>query len=298
MRRTGYPLYIDDQRALPAGFSGDVFVWDIDKTYLATRFSSMGGLLRIPFEFAVDKKAIPGMPEVLRGLRRGPGAEPACAPLYFVSASPPFLRKVVEKKMLLDGVEFDGIIFKDWVGTVMERRPGRLKEQVGFKLAALLTGRQRRPACREFLFGDDVERDAESFDLYARFLDGALGAGGLEDEMQRRGVPADDRQHIHALAAAQPAERGRVGRIFIHLERGLAPESFAALAPRVAPVKGAYQLALALLGEGLVRRDAVRAARAAVQRRRRPRNGTLEEQEADALARRLLTPEQLASLSA
>jgi hypothetical protein len=298
MKRSGYPLYYDDQRTLPEGFAGDVFVWDIDKTYLATRFSSLGGLARIPFEFAVDKKAIPGMPEVLRGLRRGPGAEPACAPLYFVSASPPFLRKVVEKKMLLDGVEFDGIIFKDWVGTVLQLRPGRLKEQVGFKLAALLTGRQRRPLCREFLFGDDVERDAEAFDLYARFLDGALGAGGLEDEMQQRGVPAEDRKLIHQLAAPLPAQRGRVGRVFIHLERGLAPESFAALAPRVVPVKGAYQLALALLGEGLLRPDAVRAARAAVQKRRRPRNGTLEEQEADALARELLTRDQLATLSA
>ena len=112
---TCYPLSQDEQREYVNGFDGDVFVWDIDKTYLDTHFSSMKGMARIPVEFAIDKRAIPGMPEVLRGLRRGPGPGFACAPLYFVSASPPQIRGVVQRKMLMDGVEYDGIIFKDWL---------------------------------------------------------------------------------------------------------------------------------------------------------------------------------------
>jgi hypothetical protein len=296
--RPGYPLSIHDQRALPPDFTGDVFVWDIDKTYLSTRFSSMQGMARIPFEFAVDKRAIPGMPEVLRGLRRGAGQEPTCAPLYFVTASPPFLRKVVEKKMLLDGVEFDGIIFKDWVGTLLALKPGRLREQVGFKLAALFTGRATRPMSREFLFGDDVELDADSFSLYARHLAGELDSAGLETEMQAHGVPRDDRQSIHALAGALPAARGGVGRIYIHLERQSDPARFGPLGARVAPVRGAYQLALALLEEGLVRPDTVRAARAAVARLRRGRDGTLEELSRDAVERGLIARERLDGLDA
>ena len=62
-----YPLQVHDHRSLPDGYSGPVFIWDIDKTYLSTQFSSLRGLGRIPLEFAVDKQAIAGMPEVLRG---------------------------------------------------------------------------------------------------------------------------------------------------------------------------------------------------------------------------------------
>ena len=155
-----YPLSIEDQRSYPEGFDGRVFVWDIDKTYLETHFSSLKGMARIPVEFAIDKKAIAGMPEILRGLRRGPGEDYACAPLYFVSASPPQMRRVIERKMLMDGVEYDGIILKDWLKTLRRLRPGRLREQAGFKVCALLAGRQNRPRSTEYLFGDDVESDA------------------------------------------------------------------------------------------------------------------------------------------
>lgn len=87
-----YPLRINDERVLPDGYDGPVYVWDIDKTYLSTHFSSLHGLARIPLEFAVDKVAIPGMPELLRGLRKGAGPHYAGHPLYFVSASPPSSR--------------------------------------------------------------------------------------------------------------------------------------------------------------------------------------------------------------
>ncbi|HQF25177.1 MAG TPA: hypothetical protein PL065_17065, partial [Polyangiaceae bacterium] len=155
-----YPLSVVDDRIFSLDYDGPVFIWDIDKTYLATRFSQPKYMARIPIEFAVDKQAIAGMPEVLRGIRRGTTAAFACAPLYFVSASPPQLRAVITRKMLLDGVEYDGITFKDWAKTIMQRRPGRLKEQVGFKICALLEGRRRRPMASEYLFGDDVEKDA------------------------------------------------------------------------------------------------------------------------------------------
>ena len=165
-----YPLRIHDQRTLPDGYDGPVFVWDIDKTYLATRFSSLQGLSRIPLEFAVDKQAIPAMPEVLRGIRRGPGPGYGCVPLYFVTASPPQLRGVLEHKMILDGVEFDGITFKDWWRIMKQGRPGRFLDQVGFKVCALLEGRRRRPLATEYLFGDDAESDADAFALYASLV--------------------------------------------------------------------------------------------------------------------------------
>lgn len=252
-----YPLSVEDERELPEGYDGPVFVWDIDKTYLSTHFSSMKGLLRIPLEFAVDKMAIPGMPEILRGIRRGPGPGFAAAPLYFVSASPPQMRKVLEHKMLMDGVEYDGITSKDWFLTVRQRRPGRLREQVGFKLCALLEGRQRRPLAREFLFGDDVEQDATAFHLYSLLLAGELAAGDADEAMAAEGVKPDDRRCVFALLDRLPEKRGSVARAFIHLEHGTPPGEFDRYGGLVVPVKGAGQLALALYELGLVDADAV-----------------------------------------
>ena len=260
-----YPLYIDDQRSLPDDYSGNVFVWDVDKTYLSTHFSSMRGLLRIPIEFAVDKRAIPGMPEVLRGLRHGPGERYAAVPLYFLSASPKELRKVLERKMLLDGVEYDGLILKDWTRAVLGGRPGRLKEQVGFKLCAPLTARRSRPTAVEYLFGDDTEQDAEAFHLYARMLAGELRGEQADRAMAQAEVAADDRACVHALLRTLPATHGSVGRAFIHLERGTPPSFFSKFGGLVVPVKGAIQLALALFASGLIRTESVTLAAAAAR---------------------------------
>lgn len=258
-----YPLSVDDQRTLPEGYDGPVFTWDIDKTYLSTHFSSVKGLARIPVEFAVDKQAIPGMPEVLRGLRRGPGPEYACAPLYFVSASPPQLRGVLENKMLLDGVEFDGITSKDWLRTLVQFRPGRLHEQVGFKLCALLEGKRRRPLSVEYLFGDDVEKDAVAYSLYAELIGGALSTGQAGERMEAEGVKGDDRRSVLALLDGLPSDRGAVRRIFIHLESKTPPDEIERIGELVTAVDGACQLGLALFEMGLIDGEAARQACAA-----------------------------------
>ena len=283
-----YPLRVDDERSLPEGFDGPAFIWDIDKTYLSTHFSSMQGMSRIPIEFAVDKQAIPGMPEILRGLRRGPGPGFACAPLYFVTASPPQLRKVLEHKMLLDGVEYDGITYKDWFQTLRKLRPGRLKEQVGFKLCALLEGRQRRPRAKEYLFGDDAEKDAEAFHIYTRLIHGELSAGEAEKNMAAEGVQKDDRRCVLALLERLPRERGSVERIFIHLEKKTPPEHFERFGKIMAPVRGAFQLSLALYELGLIDEETVHYAREAAFSISDPSLPDLEEQIADAVERGLI----------
>jgi hypothetical protein len=293
----GYPLSVNDDRILPEGFDGPVFVWDIDKTYLTTHFSSLGGLGRIPLEFGVDKQAIPGMPAVLRGLRRGPGPGVACAPLYFVTGSPPFLRGVIETRMLMDGVEHDGIVFKDWLATLRQGRPGRLREQVGYKLCALLTGRLARPDAEEYLFGDDVEQDALAFDLYARILEGSLSAGQMVVRLSEAGVPRGDRNHVFRLMGRLPPHRGRVKRIFIHLARNTPPARFDGYGKRVVPVKSSFQLSLALYELSLLDRQAVEQAREAVFGTADAGQGGLREQADDALNRGLVSQETLRKLS-
>ena len=259
-----YPLSIFNERSLPIDYDGKVYVWDIDKTYLSTRFSSVKGLAKIPVEFAIDKRAIPGMPEVLRGLRKGPGHKYQGVPLYFISASPPFLKSVIEKKMLFDGVEQDGIIFKDWLKTLLELKPGRLWEQLGFKLASLLTWRLKRPLASEYLFGDDTEMDPWAYSLYTDIIHGEISGGELEGALQEGGVPEEDRQFIFHLMEQMPEKRGKVEKIFIHLEHQTPPEALLPYHRKLLPVKGSYQMALALFNLGLVDAHSVAAARRAV----------------------------------
>lgn len=291
-----YPLIVHDYRTLPGEFDGPVFIWDVDKTYLTTPFSSLRGLLRIPMEFAVDKRAVPGMPEILRGLRRGPGPGFACSPLYFVTASPPLLRGVLEQKMLLDGVEHDGITFKDWGRILKQGRPRRLREQMGFKICALLEGRLRRPLAAEYLFGDDVEQDAEAFHIYARMIHGELSVCEADTTMACAGVSKADRQAALALIDRLPLERGRVKGIFIHLERRTPPEKFLHYGKIVVPVKSAFQLGLALYARVRVDSDAVLQCREAVFSGEEAHRSDLDADLADAIARRLITGKKARTL--
>ena len=289
-------MSLGDQRVLPKGYEGAVYIWDIDKTYLATHFSSLKGMARIPLEFAVDKMAIPGMPELLRGLRRGAGPRFASTPLYFISASPPQLRKVIEHKMLLDGVQHDGITFKDWAKTLRQFKPGRLHDHVGFKLSALLKGRLSRPEAREYLFGDDVEKDARAYALYDGVLSGDIDGEALERALAEDDVLPQDRRYISSLVEQLPARRGAVKRIFIHLERNTAMSAFVPFGPKLVPVKGAFQMGLALYALGLLDQDAVNQAIAMSNKARALSMAQQEELITDALKRKLIAGAALRQL--
>ena len=212
-----YPLSIDNRRNFPSDFTGLVFVWDIDKTYLDTHFSTFKGLLRIPLEFGIDKKAIDGMADILISLRRGAGSSPACHPLYFVSASPAQLKPIIERKMLFDGVEFDGFCFKNWLKVIASGRLYQLKNQVGFKICALLSGRIERPHSREVIFGDNVEQDPQAFSLYSHLINEPYHAARVEEILQEAQIPTFDRTCIHNLLEKLEGQKGAVERIFIHM---------------------------------------------------------------------------------
>lgn len=209
-----------NDRVLASDWQGDVFVWDIDKTYLDTRFSSLRGLLGIPFELAIDKRALPGTVPLLHGLRHGPGEESALNPLYFISGSPRELRRIVERKMTLDGVQYDGITFKDQLGLLKARRPMGIVEQVGYKLKALLLYRREHPpGARYVLFGDDVERDLESFLLFGEVCGGLRGPA-LRERLASLHVHARDVEECASLADALAVGEDPVAHVFIHEVKG------------------------------------------------------------------------------
>src|SRR5688572_33207732 len=241
-----------NERRLPADYQGDVLIWDIDKTYLDTRFSSVRGLLAIPFELAIDKRAMPGAVPLLRALRHGGREESALVPLYFISGSPKQLRRVVERKMTLDGVQFDGICFKDQWGLVRARRPKAIVEQIGYKLTALLLYRRELPdGARYLLFGDDVERDLEAFTLFGEVCAGLRGAA-LRARLHDMGAYADDVDGVVALADTVPIGVDPVERVFIREVRGGRIKSSD---PRVAVAPSYLDVARVLQGLGRIRAE-------------------------------------------
>lgn len=255
MRRAPF-IDRSNERRLPEDYDGDVVLFDIDKTYLDTEFSSWRGLLAIPFEFAIDKRAVPGAVTLLRALRRGPGQRSILVPLYFVSGSPPQLRSIIERKMTLDGVEYDGITFKDQWGLARTGRWAEVKSQIGYKLTALLLYRSELPARASWLmFGDDVEDDALIFSLFGEICADLRGAG-LSARLRSLDVAEDHAERIVALAEELPRGPNPVTRIFIHLSRGRDPNSLPG-GQRVVATRSFLQTALVLHELGRISAEAV-----------------------------------------
>ncbi|MGF1508281.1 MAG: hypothetical protein ACFB9M_02115 [Myxococcota bacterium] len=205
-----------NQRTLPADYRGDVLIWDIDKTYLDTHFSSLKGLVRIPLEWALDKRTLPGSVPLIRALRRGPGRSSALTPLYFISGSPKRMRSVIERKMSMDGVNYDGLTFKDQLGLVLALRPQDVSRQVGFKLQALLRYHRAFPPGVQYrLFGDDAEIDEVIFWMFQRIIEGHRGRE-LALELRDHRVHDDDVQRILTLSGTLPVhDPSRVKGIYV-----------------------------------------------------------------------------------
>jgi hypothetical protein len=216
--RAPLPMVRNIQRALDPEYSGPAYIWDIDKTWLDTRISQVKGMLKIPFEFAIDKRALPGTTALLHALREGPtGREHR--PLYFITASPPFIRKAIERKMLIDGIEFDGVTYKDQVEVFRRRQFGSLREHTAFKLGALLLLARAFPAgTNVYMFGDDAERDPLIYSMFADVCAGRLRGELLIAAQLRMGVLSEYARDVAALADSLPA-RERVRGIHINLVR-------------------------------------------------------------------------------
>ena len=122
-----------------------VFRWDLDKTYLKSEFETLREMVRIPFEKAEDKVAAPGVAALMRGLRDTALRRGRSVRVYFLSASPPQIGRAIRRKLELDGIVYDGIVFKDQLQRLMRGKFRHLREQVGYKLTELLKARRAEP---------------------------------------------------------------------------------------------------------------------------------------------------------
>ncbi len=272
-----------------------IYRWDLDKTYLDTDFDSALGLVRAALQRPADKRNIPGSLEVLRELRLAAAGNTL---IYFVSGSPKQMRGVLTEKLRLDGIHFDGFILKDNLRNLLQLRLRAVKEQVGYKLPALLAARANDPReSRETLFGDDAERDAFVYSLYADLLARRVDHTVLADVLRQAQVYPDTRAHIERLLERLP-RIDPVQRIIIHLDRKSPPMHFDAYGPRVVPVYNYFQAALALFADARLPSEAVARIGTHLITRYGFTVPTLVRAFEDALRRGLLSPDQAERLGA
>lgn len=233
-----------------------IYRWDLDKTYLRTEFDTIRDLLRRALERPADKLTVPGAAALLRELRAtGP------AGIYILSGSPEQMRTVLEAKLRLDGIHWDGFTLKPSLRNLLQGRFKFLRDQVGFKLGAMLASREPlSPDLDEILFGDDAETDAFVYSLYADLCAGRVHEGVLLRVLQQAAVMPDDVPKLLALADRLP-KRDHCRRIFIHLDRMSSLDTFEVYGPRVCPFYNYFQPALVLLEQGGI--DAAAALRVA-----------------------------------
>lgn len=224
--------------------------WDLDKTYLRTEFDTLPDLVRTAFERPEQKQAVPGAAALLGALGH------TGARIHILSGSPRQMRRRLEDKLRLDRVRWDELTLKPNLSNFLRLRLRALRDQLGYKLPALLAARVRdqvatgdRPGPAEVLVGDDAEADAFVYSLYADLCEGVLDASELKKILKAGRVYPDQRDAC--LDAFAKLRRGpAVERILIHLDRQSPPSSFDGYRPKVVPFYNYLQAAFVLAEDG------------------------------------------------
>jgi hypothetical protein len=225
-----------------------VFRWDLDKTYLATDFDSIGALIRTAMQTAEEKQNIPGTAALMRELRRGPDGKQTR--IHVISGSPRQMRRVLEQKLRLDGADIDSLTLKPNVRNMLRMRFRAVRDQLGYKLPALLESRTTMQASvLETCFGDDAELDGLVYRLYADICSHRVRGPALEAIITAGQLYPDQADRIRGAADRIPAH-DPVERVLIHLETGSPTGRFESLGPRVVPTFNSFQASLVLFIDG------------------------------------------------
>src|SRR4051794_1159213 len=161
--------------------------WDLDKTYLRTEFATLRDLWKTAFERPEQKRTVPGASTLLREIAA------TGASVHILSGSPEQLRAKLEQKLRLDGARWDTFTLKPNLRNLLMFRFRALRDQLGYKVPALLAARAALPSqhgaegelLKEILIGDDAESDALVYSIYADVLTGEVDDLELEEILTR-----------------------------------------------------------------------------------------------------------------
>jgi len=231
--------------------------WDLDKTYLRSDFSDLGDLWRSLLERPDQKRAVPGAATLLRLLGAGP------VRVHVLSGSPRQMRSAIMKRFAMDGVRVDQLTLKPNASNLLRLRLRALKDQLGYKLSALLQARALEleefgEPLPEVLVGDDSEADAFVYSLYADVCSGHVDLQLLERVLSAGDTYGDVMDRTLASARVVAARGpGAPIHILVHLERQSPPSRFAGFGPRLVPFHNYVQASLLLLSWGYLGAAAV-----------------------------------------
>lgn len=222
--------------------------WDLDKTYLRTEFDTVRDLVRTALERPDEKRTNPGAATLLREMRR------AGVMVHILSGSPEQMRRTLENKLRLDGIAWDSFTLKPNLQNMLRLRFRALRDQLGYKLPALLQVRTATDAgtlagVRETLFGDDAEADAFVYSLYGDVMAGRVGPEELRAIAEKGRVYEDVLEGmVEGIRRIEPEDV--VERILIHLEQQTAPSNFEVYGTRVVPFYNYLQAAFVVHEDG------------------------------------------------
>lgn len=226
----------------------EVFIWDLDKTYLDTKIDSLKALLRTAFEKPFQKRNVPGTAALVRQLKGASLKRPGFDrfPIYFITASPPQLEEKILQKLRLDGIEPIGLFCKDNLRNLRPRRLWRLTHQIGYKLQALL---QLRLHCaedvRQVMWGDDSESDVLIYCLYSDICSRRLDEGEIRSILKALRVVGEQTETILELQAQIP-KQDPVEKIYINLAEDTDAEYYLKFGRRTVPTYNTFQTSLDL----------------------------------------------------
>lgn len=230
----------------------EVYVWDLDKTYLDTAIESLAQLLMTAVERAFNKKNIPGTNILLQALHKAytKGRVQTRFPIYFITASPPQMEERIAEKFMIDGIRPFGCFYKDNLRNIHPKRLGRLRKQVGYKVQALLQLRLRLgEKVKQVFWGDDSESDAVIYNLYSDICARRVGTQDLRNILKSLGVTGEQIDTILILQSQIP-ENDPVEKIYINLAADTDPDYYLKFGRRTLPTYNTFQVALDLFQDG------------------------------------------------
>lgn len=230
----------------------EVFVWDLDKTYLDTAIETIAQLLLTVVERAFQKKNVPGTKSLLQALSKSFSERKGQArmPIYFITASPPQMENRISEKFQFDGIRPFGCFYKDNLRNIHPRRLWRLKKQVGYKIQALLQLRTRlKENVRQIFWGDDSESDAVIYNLYSDICARRIGAQDLRHILKSLSVTNDQIDTI-LLLQSQVSDVDPVEKIYINLAVDTDPDYYLKFGRRTVATYNSFQVCMDLFQDG------------------------------------------------
>lgn len=226
----------------------EVYVWDLDKTYLDTHWQSIKDIFRVSFTDNFHRNNVPGTGTLVSALKHswiqknGEGL----FPIFFITASPPQMEKKIREKLESDNILPLGIFFKDNLKNLWPGRFWKLSQHVGYKVSALLYLRTLlRENVTQVLWGDDSETDAIIYSLYSDICSRRLAGDEAEKVLKNFQVTGEQLARIDSALAQIPV-LDPVEKIYINLAIDTDPEYYLKFGRRMIPSYNALQIALDL----------------------------------------------------